>query len=224
MEKLNVWITYHDDELIEKYNLKEEKEIHLFNSNNTAVKGENINYLNKFYSELVTFYWVWKNHVESKYIAMCHYRRLFDQFLEVEPDVCQVMNIQRWRITVREQYKSAHNYHDYDDIIDILNKQYGKGNKYSNYMLNGHEFIPCCCFVMCYENFERLCEFVFPVLFEFDKMHNLNMNVDNYRRKAEIDFRYENIDYQQRAMSFLAERLVSCYIVCNMKAICLDTL
>ena len=58
-KEMTVWLTYHDDAQIEQYNLKEDETIRLFKGNNTEVKGENINHLNRFYSEMTTMYWVW---------------------------------------------------------------------------------------------------------------------------------------------------------------------
>jgi hypothetical protein len=45
------------------------------------------------------------------------------------------------------------------------------------------------------------------------------MDANRYWSKAEKDFRYDNKEYQCRAVAFLAERLISCYIICNMNAV-----
>ncbi len=116
-------------------------------------------------------------------------------------------------------YKLNYNYQDYYDIIDILNDKYGVDNKYTKYMLESNVFIPFCSFIMHYEDFESLCEFLFPILFEFDRRHNLGMDPERYMAKAKRDFRYDNQAYQARAISFLAERLISAYLVCNMNIV-----
>lgn len=216
---ITIWLTYHDDAHIEQYDLKEDDTIRLFKGNNLNIEGENINHLNKFYSEMTTMYWVWKNNIRSKLVGFCHYRRRFTHLMEIEQGECQVMDVITFPFTVFQHYKDAHNYNDFYDIIDILNEKYGEGNKYSEYMLNSKTFVPFCSFVMKYVDFESLCEFFFPILFEFDRKNNLNMDAERYRAKAEKDFRYDNKNYQCRAVSFLAERLISCYIVCNMKAV-----
>ncbi len=216
-KEMTMWLTYHDDAQIEQYNLKEDDTVRLFKGNNLDIKGESINHLNRFYSEMTTMYWVWKNNKRSKYVGFCHYRRRFTHFMEVEHGECQVLNIANFPFTLFHHYKDAHNYNDYYDIIDILNEKYGENNKYTEYMLQSKTFIPNCCFIMHYDDFVSLCEFFFPILFEFDRRHNLNMDADKYWAKAERDFRYDNKAYQCRAMSFLAERLISCYIVCHMK-------
>ena len=106
----------------------------------------------------------------------------------------------------------------------LLKDKYGDENPYTDYMLNSQTFIPFCSFIMHWEDFEAMCEFFFPILFEFDRRHNLNMNADKYWEKAETDFRHDNKAYQARAMSFLAERLISCYMVCNMNVVSVKAL
>lgn len=219
MEDLALWITYHKDSQIEEYSLKEYDMYHLYKGNDIAVVGANINHLNQFYSELTTFYWVWKNHVFSKVIGFCHYRRIFSQIVELDRGTCQVWKICHLGHSVYQDYKMAHNYNDMYDVISILNEKYGLKNIYTKYLLEGKIFIPCCSFIMCYEDFEKLCEFLFPILFAYDKKNRLYMNPERYRQKAERDFRYDDVDYQQRAIAFLAERLISAFLVLNMNLV-----
>lgn len=223
MKDLTIWMTYHKDQLITEYNLKETDTISLFKGNDTSVAGENINHLNMFYSELTTLYYVWKNRKESQLVGFCHYRRTFKECFDIDEGQCQVLGINR-RLPIFQQFKIAHNYQDMCDVIDILNEKYGIDNPYSEYMLKGNVFVPCCCFIMHYTDFDRLCNFLFPILFAWDKKNGLNMDPDKYMEKARRDFRYDDVNYQCRAAGFLAERLISCYIVCNMKPFCIETL
>lgn len=71
MKDLTIWITYHDDKQVKEYGLEEDETFRLFKGNDLTVGGENINHLNRFYSELTTFYWVWKNQVRSKVVGFC---------------------------------------------------------------------------------------------------------------------------------------------------------
>ena len=223
MKELTVWITYHDEKQIKDYCLKEDDTFKLFYGKDTTIEGENINHLNCFYSELVTLYWVWKNNIHSDRVGFCHYRRVFREILNITRGVCQVLEINK-KCHVFYHYKTWHNYQDMYDIIDILNEQYGIGNKYVDYLSNSKTFIPYCCFIMQWEDFDRLCKFLFPILFAFDKKNKLNLIPQNYREKAIRDFRYDDVHYQQRAISFLAERLISCYIICEMKPLCVNYL
>lgn len=220
MKYLTIWMTYHDDQLLTEYNLKETDTISLFKGNDTSVKGENINHLNKFYSELTTMYFVWKNRKESQLVGFCHYRRSFNDYFEIDEGQCQVLTI-TYGCNVFQQYKISHNFLDLYDAVEFLNKQYGNDNKYSKYLLNGKVLIPCCCFIMHYSDFEKLCEWLFPILFAWDKKNGLNMDPEKYMEKAYRDFKYDNVNYQCRAVAFLAERLISCYLITEMKPFCI---
>ena len=222
MKDLTIWITYHDEGQIQQYGLTEDDTFRLFKGNDQNVKGENINHLNRFYSELVTLYWVWKNETCGKVIGFCHYRRKFTHVIDVAPGTCQVMQVMNLGQTVARQYKASHNYQDLNDVLEILDQKYGVGNRYTNYLLTDQMFVPYCCFIMGHGDFEKLCEFLFPILFAYDSKNDLALNPEKYRQKAERDFRYENVDYQQRAISFLAERLVSAYLVLNMNLVCVQ--
>lgn len=223
MKDLTIWCTYHDDAQIEQYQLQNTATLHLFKGNDTGMNGDGINHLNKFYSEMVTMYWVWKNNVCSSRVGFCHYRRRFSNILDFDEGTCQVLAINR-HCNVMAHYKGAHNYHDMYDMIDILNERYGDGNRYSDYLLRSNTFIPFCCFVMHWADFTQLCEYLFPLLFAFDERQGLSMDPARYMEKARRDFRYDDVDYQCRAMSFLAERLISAYLYCNLRVLCLSTI
>ncbi len=223
MKDLNIWCTYHDDSQIEMYGLQNTETLNLFKGNGLNVDGENINLLNPFYCEIVTLYWVWKNSVKSRLVGFCHYRRMFHQSVELAPGKCQVLAINK-NCHVFGHYKMWHNYQDFYDVVEIMNDLYGKSNAYSKYMLESKVFVPFCCFIMHWDDFDRLCKFLFEILFEYDKRHGLNMNPDRYAEKARRDFRFDNVSYQQRWMGFLAERIISCYIVCNMHAVAVNEL
>lgn len=220
MKDLTIWCTFHDDAQIEQYKLCNTESLRLFRGNNLDVSGDNINHPNKFYSEIVTMYWVWKNHIRSSRVGFCHYRRRFGHILDLDNQSCQALAINT-HCNVMAHYKGAHNYQDLYDMVDILNKHYGCDNQYSGYLLRGMVFIPYCCFIMHWDTFASIYEFLFPLLFSFDQKHSLNMIPERYIDKAKHDFRYDNVDYQCRAMSFLAERLISAYLYCNLHIVCI---
>ena len=60
MNDYKIWVTYHKDELVAKYGLKEDDTHKLFASHK-EIDGKNINSLNTVYSEMVTMWYVWKN-------------------------------------------------------------------------------------------------------------------------------------------------------------------
>lgn len=223
MKDLQVWLTYHDKSQIEEYGLIETDIIRLFRGNDTQVSGKNINGLNKFYSEICTLYYVWKNNLRSSTVGFCHYRRKFQNVLELEKGQCQVLDIKK-NSPIFPHYKLAHNFQDLYDVIEILENKYGKTNKYSQYLMTGNVFVPFCSFIMWYNDFNHLCDWLFPILFAWDEKNKLGMNPEKYMKKAQADFRYDNVDYQCRAVAFLAERLVSCYIVTEMHPLCVSDL
>jgi hypothetical protein len=45
---------------------------------NSKPEKENINELNRFLSEYVGMWYVWKNNLKSKYVGFCHYRRMIN--------------------------------------------------------------------------------------------------------------------------------------------------
>lgn len=215
-----MWVTYHQDNQIDDYSLCENENTHLFKGNSMEVAGDNINHLNAFYSEIVTLYWVWKNEVKSEIVGFSHYRRQFRKLLDIQEGDCQVLSLNPTN-SVFIHYKLAHNYQDLYAVIDIVNDLYGIGNKYTKYLLDGKAFVPFCCFVMHWNYFMKLCNFLFEILFEFDQRNSLGFDSEKYRKKAERDFRYGNVDYQQRYMGFLAERLISCYLLNEMNVLCI---
>lgn len=223
MDEITIWLTYHDDKQIQEFGLKETDSIRLFKGNDVSVEGDHINHLNRFYSEMTTMYYVWKNRKESRLVGFCHYRRLFKEYFDIGEGQCQVLAI-NYGCSVFQHYKVAHNYQDLYDVVDILNEQYGSNNKYSKYLLNGGVFIPCCCFIMQWNDFDKLCSWLFPILFAWDKKNGLNMTPEKYMEKATRDFRYDKVDYQCRSVAFLSERLISCYLVTEMKPFCITCL
>ena len=54
MNDLTIWLTYHDERQIQEYGLKETETIRLFKGNDVSIDGDNINHLNRFYSEMTT--------------------------------------------------------------------------------------------------------------------------------------------------------------------------
>ena len=72
---LIIWCSYHNKKFIDEYNLKDTDVIKLFDTTNESIEGDNINSLNNLLSEIVTYYYVWKNQIKSDYVGFCHYRR-----------------------------------------------------------------------------------------------------------------------------------------------------
>ena len=54
MSDLQIWQTYHDESQLKEFNLVETDVIRLFAGNDIYVQGENINFLNKFSSGILS--------------------------------------------------------------------------------------------------------------------------------------------------------------------------
>ncbi len=164
--------------------------------------GENISELNKFLSEYTTIYWLWKNYEKignPDTIGFMHYRTLFmlhsypqydDNYLDScgykEDYICYLMYIYRaitggWVRNIKSQYEcykgvpGGHNIIFYDALLDIFKtkfkKDYKSFYKWSMTPNKGGPFKNM--FIMRKEDFFKLCEWIFPILFELlDKFKN----------------------------------------------------
>ena len=182
-----------------------------------ADKGKLYN-LRKAYGEMSKLYFIYqlyKNEtISSEYIGLNHYRRYFifgdnipyleDIFKKYDVILNRqiIMNIQ-----TRKQYCMAHNCNDFDDILNIIKDikpeyyQTAKRTSKEKKLYLGNLFI------MKKEDFFKYCEFVYDILFEFDKRKNFTSDSDviNYTKK--IFYNSEVYDMQSRLQGFLAERI-----------------
>lgn len=215
MNDYRIWISYHKDEFLQQYNLREDDSHRLFPTHKEA-EGKNINPMNPVYSEIVTLWYVWKNNLKTPYVGFNHYRRRFDVSRLPKKGECQVYRIADFgRQTVYRQYAKYHNADDMDAMISILDSRHGEGNAYTKYIREGNMLVANCCFLMKWTDFTKLCQFLFPLLDDFAS-HFGCQTVDDWRRKAEKDFGTERTEYQTRVVSFLAERLISAWIAGNL--------
>lgn len=212
MDDYRIWVTYHKDEQVQQYDLHDDDTHRLFASHRD-VEGVNINTLNPVYSEMVTMYWVWKNSVKTKYVGFNHYRRRFSVSRLPDKGECQVYRmIDFGSKTVYQQYAQCHNVADMDTVLSILRNRYGEGNAYSRYITEGHVLIANCCFLMKWQDFTKLCKFLFTILDDFASMCGCQ-TLEDWRKKAQADFGSNRTEYQTRVVSFLAERLISAWIM-----------
>lgn len=215
--KCRVWVTYHRDDLIKEYNLKDDDTFKLFPAHKKP-NGDNINYLNPVYSEIVTLYYVWKNKIKSDYVGFNHYRRMFGNLEMPNEGNCQVYKVRTYHHnTVYRQYAKYHSQKDLDCVLDILNREYGDNNPYTFHIKYDKVLITNNCFLMTWDNFNKLCEFLFPILFEFAEITGCGGSLKKWKEKAVRDFCGERTEYQMRVQGFLAERLISSWIVSNLK-------
>lgn len=216
MDDYRIWVTYHKDELVERYGLKNDDTHSLF-ATHKEIDGENINALNPVYSEMVTMWYVWKNNVKTKYVGFNHYRRKFGVNRLPVKGECQVLRVIDFGSkTVYQQYEQYHNKRDMDVVIGLLDEAYGKDNPYTKHIMESRRLIGKCCFFMQWNDFTKLCKFLFGILDGFSEKCGCK-TLDDWQKKAAADFGGRDTEYQTRAVSFLAERLISAWISTNMK-------
>lgn len=213
-----IWISYNKDVQISQYDLKEDSHHKLF-AIHKPTDGENINDLSPVYGSLVTMYYVWKNNIKSDYVGFNSYDCLFNVVNIPDENKCQILQLLDFKSkTVYEQYSSCHNCDDINTVIKILDDKFGLDNKYTNYIQTEHRLIPNCCFLMSWDNFVKLCDFVFSVIQEFVIRYGLEQEtVVDYYNRVLLDFRKEKAEYQSRLISFLGERLISAWIFTNLE-------
>ena len=215
MDDYRIWVTYHKDELVEKYGLRNDGQRMLFAAHKD-IEGQNINSLNHVYSEMVTMYWVWKNNKKSAYVGFEHYRRHFDVSRLPGKGECQVYRMIDFDSqTIYQQYAQCHKAEDMDVMLRCVDKRYGDGNAYTKYIMEGHVLVANCCFLMKWADFTRLCKFLFTLLDDFAEMCGCK-TVADWKKKTVTDFGTDRTDYQTRVVSFLAERLISAWISVNL--------
>ncbi|MBR3466886.1 MAG: glycosyltransferase family 92 protein [Bacteroidales bacterium] len=218
---VRIWVTYHDDKLLKEYDLHDDNRHQLFAVHKPAPL-ENINDLNPVWSEMVTMWYVWRNRLYSPRVGFGHYRRNITPSRLPYAGECAVYHTMRTRQgeTIHDQYARCHNVADIDLMIWLIDKRHGEGNPYTRHLMEGREMVTNCCFVLCWQDFTALGDFLFPLLEDFGEATGCGRDIDKWREKAARDFPDADdttVNYQMRLPGFLAERLISAYITTNFK-------
>lgn len=133
--------------------------------------GDNISDKNQQFCELTALYWIWK-HAEEDYIGLVHYRRHFimpDDWMERMYDngIDVILPVPLYVApSLEENYKNRHDPSDWDFMMrylkekneqeyQIAEKFFDKSNLYS----------PCNMFLMRKTVLDKLCGWLFPILF-----------------------------------------------------------
>ena len=193
---------------------------------------DNISEKNPLYSELTGIYWVWKNIGRDKYVGCEHYRRHFD-LTEVEikdilsnNEIILPCKYDLGTKSVEEFYGAVHNINDIklcEDIIFDLYPEYK--DSYKKYIKNGNLLYIANSFITTSDNFNNLCKFLFTIFFEFERRKGFT-TIDEWKayvKEANIqicppDHKDNGLtweDYQLRIFAFLAERLLTLYVLHN---------
>lgn len=176
--------------------------------------GENISKKNRSYCELTAQYWAWKN-VDADYYGFFHYRRYlypdvnaklpyriegeadqevlerlgFDRIEELIQQYDLIAPIgENMHLPVREHYANAPYHHkkDLDLIEDILRECHPEMTDAVQAYLSGSVCYFGNIYIMTKKQFHRYCEWLFPVLEEFDRRADVTgyspqeLRVDGY--------------------------------------------
>lgn len=193
---------------------------------------DNVSEKNPLYSELTGLYWVWKNRGEDKYVGCEHYRRHFDL---TEAEIKEILSNNEIILphkyalntkSVEEFHGVFHNINDLklcEDIIYDLYPEYK--DSYEKYIKNSNLLYIANSFITTSENFNNLCDFLFTIFFEFERRKGFT-TIDEWKayvKESNIqicppDHKNNGLtweDYQLRIFAFLAERLLTLYVLHN---------
>lgn len=200
-----------------------------YNTNSTEFPTNN---LNPYWSEFILMKNIWKQGKQSDFIGFEQYDSHFPYdkiFSVLNQNKVFVHSKMQCVSGVRAQHALCHMACDYNMALDILNARYGNGNKYVEYLCNGKELYFKSCFIMSWERFSEMCDFIFYVLDEMDRRLKLNMDPKNYEAYYHLPSTIANfasktrdkgeaaITRQKRAFGYLAERLISAWLINNVK-------
>lgn len=204
-------------------------------------KGENISLKNEFYSELTGTYWVWKN-TQQDIVGVCHYRRYFTAHREpwylklkyfithpfkvqngpnpllytnnvkkyypwilTEKEVIEILRdhdivlptARRFRYSIHTHYSKYHDIRDIEVVSRILKEKFPDYLGTWEKVLSGNVLYANNMFILKNELFQELMTWCFEILFEFEKRENL----ESYQ------------GYQRRILGFVAERLLTLWVL-----------
>ena len=192
---------------------------------------DNISDKNESYDELTAMYWAWKNlrklYPDVKYVGLSHYRRLFAfdedrKFTEIinkypsemqdyRLDAGRIINIlESGRVilakrrvfgeSIEHNYCMMHNSEDYRILKRVIMEKFPDYyDSFVEFMEKNNKISLCCMFIMKWEDFEKYCEWLFAVMSEVEPL---------------VPYRAYN-QTQRRVFAFMAERLLSMYVMKN---------
>lgn len=160
-------------------------------------EGENIADKNGSFNELTAIYWVWKHldKFDADFIGISHYRRYFSfgarkhayyefdgleecrELIDVTSDGLDVIMkncdfivpAPTYRRSVYDNYKAAHRVEDLDLAVRILLEAHPEYTAAAEKYLTGTDNYFFNMFIFDRATFERYCEWIFPVLFRYEK-------------------------------------------------------
>lgn len=166
--------------------------------------GDNISHKNKVYCELTAIYWIWRNIYNYEYLGICHYRRIFDlnyheciNYMKSYDMI--VPKVKNFRMSIEEQYIKEHGDFEWKTMLEVLKEIYVNDYDKLLSILQNNKLYCYNMFITNKNEFYKYCKWIFPILFKIEK--RIGNNIRN--------------TYQNRYIGFLAERLLTVYIIYN---------
>jgi len=166
-------------------------------------------------SKLFFIYQLYKNRtINSKYIGQNHYKRYFN-FGDNIPDLDSIFQnhdvILNKKSRVKEglmkQYCINHICRNFEEILNIIKDM--KPNYYRTALKTAKQrsIYYCNIFIMKKEDFFKYCEFLYDILFEFDRRNNFKNDDDILKYSKKFYKERKDYYYQSRIQGFLSERI-----------------
>lgn len=197
--------------------------------------GDNISNMNKILCEFTGLYWVWKNYTMKKYVGFCQYRK-FLSFYDSELNLDEIFKehdiIVGSPINVGQicgHYKFCHNGQDLYEAFKIIGEMYPEYRKTIIDVYQSQWLYCCNIFIMRANDFNKYCEWMWPIIQELllrfniksydDCLKRVEENKSDYLKNNPLYPQLNDIDYQARFIAYLIERCTNVYIWYNFKNI-----
>lgn len=184
---------------------------------------------NVCYGEGCQMRWLWKHQeILPDYVGFCHYRRYFDEFDNNLDDViplidkCGAVVMSRWYLrpfgsTNKDVIINRHIKSKGKSLINIVGKSLNlEYKKAFEVMLDEDHYNTCNLFIMKREDFIEMCDIIFSILDEFDRVNSFSNNKDvriSVLKSYIIDDlnKAADISWHNRLQGFLLEWLTSAF-------------
>ena len=178
--------------------------------------GDNISEKNASFCELTGLYWAWKN-LSAEWLGLCHYRRYFGrknffdgvetvkqriyrradyEKLLSDADVILPTRRNYYVETVRSQYEHAHSPRDLDRIEHIISERHPDSLRSFRAVMSRRRLHLWNMFVMRRALVDEYCQWLFDILFEFERWMDANAKPEE----------------KSRLFGFVAERLLDVWL------------
>lgn len=186
-------------------------------NNDMNISGDatksNISYLNPLINECTALYWFWKN-TNYKYVGLCHYRRYFGdgngylrsdkiyEFLK-NYDMIVTKSIYIYPLSVKGQLRDTLQKDSFDVgfnlVRNILSEKYPEYVSDFDEYFSGHLIHSCNMFITTRSVLDRYCTWLFDIIIPAAE----SIDVSAYD------------SYSKRVIGFMAERLLSLWVLHN---------